>query len=160
MDHHIIKVYAVIGDYGNVGPGRVLGLFENKDEAENNTIGCGSLDGGGDGHVEERYVLNADHCYYILAHADPVLLNILEPSQAKAIHRTDEKTGFRLVLKSIGKNRISVIKEIKAITGMGLLETMSLSGKPNAVLKSGLSLETANLLVDRFSFLGAKTLIE
>jgi large subunit ribosomal protein L7/L12 len=46
----------------------------------------------------------------------------------------EEKTEFNVVLKSAGGNKIAVIKEVRAITGLGLKEAKELvDGAPNAV---------------------------
>ena len=46
----------------------------------------------------------------------------------------EEKTEFDVVLKSIGGNKIAVIKEVRAITGLGLKEAKELvDGAPNTV---------------------------
>lgn len=46
----------------------------------------------------------------------------------------EEKTEFDVILKSAGGNKIAVIKEVRAITGLGLKEAKDLvDGAPNAV---------------------------
>ena len=46
----------------------------------------------------------------------------------------EEKTSFNVVLKEIGANKIKVIKEIRAITALGLKESKDLvEGAPNTV---------------------------
>lgn len=46
----------------------------------------------------------------------------------------EEKTEFNVVLKAAGGNKIAVIKEVRAITGLGLKEAKELvDGAPNAV---------------------------
>ena len=46
----------------------------------------------------------------------------------------EEKTEFNVVLKGIGGNKIAVIKEVRAITGLGLKEAKELvDGAPNTV---------------------------
>lgn len=46
----------------------------------------------------------------------------------------EEKTEFDVVLKSPGGNKIAVIKEVRAITGLGLKEAKDLvDGAPNTV---------------------------
>ncbi len=49
----------------------------------------------------------------------------------------EEQTEFDVVLKGIGANKIAVIKEVRAITGLGLKEAKALvDGAPNAVKES------------------------
>lgn len=46
----------------------------------------------------------------------------------------EEKTEFDVVLKAAGSNKIAVIKEVRAITGLGLKEAKDLvDGAPNTV---------------------------
>ncbi len=58
----------------------------------------------------------------------------------------EEKTSFDVVLKSAGDKKIQVIKEVRAITGLGLKEAKDLvEGAPKAV-KEGLSKADAEAL--------------
>ena len=46
----------------------------------------------------------------------------------------EEQTEFDVILKSAGSNKIAVIKEVRAITGLGLKEAKDLvDGAPNPV---------------------------
>ena len=46
----------------------------------------------------------------------------------------EEKTEFDVILKAVGGNKIAVIKEVRAITGLGLKEAKDLvDGAPNTV---------------------------
>ncbi len=46
----------------------------------------------------------------------------------------EEKTEFDVVLKSAGAKKIAVIKEVRALTGLGLKEAKELvDGAPNAI---------------------------
>lgn len=58
----------------------------------------------------------------------------------------EEKTSFDVILKSAGDKKIQVIKEVRAITGLGLKEAKDLvEGAPKAV-KEGLSKADAEAL--------------
>jgi len=49
----------------------------------------------------------------------------------------EEKTEFEVVLASAGDNKINVIKEVRAITGLGLTEAKALvDGAPKTVKES------------------------
>jgi len=53
---------------------------------------------------------------------------------AAAAAAVEEKTEFDVVLTSFGENKINVIKEVRAITGLGLGEAKALvEGVPKAV---------------------------
>ena len=55
----------------------------------------------------------------------------------------EEKTEFDVVLTSFGSNKVSVIKAVRALTGLGLKEAKeAVEGAPNT-LKEGVSKEEA-----------------
>lgn len=66
-----------------------------------------------------------------------------------------EKTEFTVVLAAAGSNKIGVIKEIRAITGLGLKESKDLvEGAPKSV-KEGVSKEEAAKLKETLEKAGA-----
>ncbi|MFL5375725.1 MAG: 50S ribosomal protein L7/L12 [Myxococcales bacterium] len=74
---------------------------------------------------------------------------------AAAAKPAEEKTEFTLVLNSAGDKKINVIKEVRAITGLGLKEAKDLvEGAPKTV-KEGLSKEDANKFVEQLKAAGA-----
>jgi large subunit ribosomal protein L7/L12 len=74
---------------------------------------------------------------------------------AGAAKPAEEKTEFTLVLTSAGDKKINVIKEVRAITGLGLKEAKDLvEGAPKTV-KEGLSKEDANKFVEQLKAAGA-----
>ena len=62
----------------------------------------------------------------------------------------EEKTEFDVVLAGAGSSKINVIKEVRAITGLGLKEAKEMVDGAPAVLKEGLKKEDAEEL-NRFS---------
>jgi len=55
----------------------------------------------------------------------------------------EEKTEFDAILTGVGEKKIQIIKEVRAITGLGLKEAKDLvEGAPKAV-KSGVSKDEA-----------------
>ena len=67
-----------------------------------------------------------------------------------------EKTEFDVVLKDAGASKINVIKEVRAITGLGLKEAKDLvEGAPKA-LKEGVSKEEAAEIQKKLEEAGAK----
>src|SRR5437588_8910703 len=67
----------------------------------------------------------------------------------------EEKTEFTLVLSAAGDKKINVIKEVRAITGLGLKEAKDLvEGAPKTV-KEGLSKEDANKFAEMLKAAGA-----
>ena len=64
--------------------------------------------------------------------AAPVAVAAAAPGAAAA--PAEEKTEFDVVLKEAGANKIGVIKEVRAITGLGLKEAKDLvEGAPKTV---------------------------
>ena len=68
----------------------------------------------------------------------------------------EEKTEFDVILASFGDNKINVIKEVRAITGLGLGEAKALvEGAPKAV-KEGASKAEAEEIKKKLEEAGAK----
>jgi large subunit ribosomal protein L7/L12 len=67
----------------------------------------------------------------------------------------EEQTEFDVVLTAAGDKKIQVIKEVRAITGLGLKEAKDLvDGAPNPV-KEGVAKEEADSLKDQLEAAGA-----
>lgn len=67
----------------------------------------------------------------------------------------EEKTSFNVVLKSVGEQKINVIKAIKEITGSGLKEAKDLvEGAPKPV-KEGVKKEEAEEIKKKLEGVGA-----
>jgi large subunit ribosomal protein L7/L12 len=68
----------------------------------------------------------------------------------------EEKTEFNVILADAGANKINVIKEVRAITGLGLKEAKDLvEGAPKAV-KEGVSKDDAAKIKAQLEAAGAK----
>ena len=68
----------------------------------------------------------------------------------------EEKTEFTVVLAAIGEKKIEVIKEVRALTGLGLKEAKDLvEGAPKAV-KEGVNKEEAEKIKTTLEKVGAK----
>lgn len=68
----------------------------------------------------------------------------------------EEKTSFDVVLTDGGANKINVIKEVRALTGLGLKEAKDLvEGAPKTV-KEGVSKDEAAKMKDVLTKAGAK----
>jgi large subunit ribosomal protein L7/L12 len=73
-------------------------------------------------------------------------------AEAEAV---EEKTSFDVILASIGEKKIQVIKEVRAITGLGLKEAKDLvEGAPKAI-KEGVSKEEADQIKEKVEAAGA-----
>jgi large subunit ribosomal protein L7/L12 len=74
---------------------------------------------------------------------------------AAAAAPAEEKTEFTIVLANAGANKINVIKEIRAITGLGLKEAKDLvEGAPKTV-KEGVNKDDAKKIKDQLTAAGA-----
>ncbi len=72
----------------------------------------------------------------------------------------EEKTEFTVVLKDVGDKKINVIKEVRAITGLGLKEAKDLVEAAPKDLKEGVSKEEAAKMKDLLEKAGAKVEIK
>ena len=74
---------------------------------------------------------------------------------AAAAEPVEEKTEFDVVLKDAGSEKIKVIKEVRAITGLGLKEAKeAVEGTPKT-LKEGVSKEDAQKIKEQLEKVGA-----
>jgi len=75
---------------------------------------------------------------------------------AAAAPAVEEKTEFNVILAAAGDKKIEVIKEVRAITGLGLKEAKDLvEGAPKAV-KEGASKDEAEKIKATLEKVGAK----
>ncbi len=68
----------------------------------------------------------------------------------------EEQTEFDVVLKGVTGNKIAVIKEVRAITGLGLKEAKELVDTAPSVVKEAVSKEEAEELKKRLEEAGAE----
>jgi large subunit ribosomal protein L7/L12 len=95
--------------------------------------------------LEERWGVSA---------AAPVAVAAAAGAAAPA-EQVEEQTEFDVILAAIGEKKINVIKEVRAITGLGLKEAKDLvEGAPKAV-KEGVSKEEAAKLKAQLEGAGA-----
>ena len=75
---------------------------------------------------------------------------------AAAAAPAEEKTEFTVVLAAVGEKKIEVIKEVRALTGLGLKEAKDLvEGAPKPV-KEGVTKEEAEKVKATLEKVGAK----
>jgi large subunit ribosomal protein L7/L12 len=88
--------------------------------------------------------------------AAPVAVAAAGGAAGAAAPAEEEKTEFDVILADAGANKINVIKEVRAITGLGLKEAKDLvEGAPKAV-KEGVSKAEAADLKKKLEDAGAK----
>ncbi len=67
-----------------------------------------------------------------------------------------EKTEFEVVLKSFGAQKIKVIKEVRAVTGLGLKEAKDLVEAAPKAVKEGVSKDEADKIKEQLEGAGAE----
>jgi large subunit ribosomal protein L7/L12 len=97
--------------------------------------------------IEEEFGITA---------AAPAMMMPAMAGAPAAAAAEEEKTEFTVVLKEAGANKINVIKEVRAITGLGLKEAKDLvEGAPKPV-KEGANKADAEALKKKLEDAGAK----
>ena len=87
--------------------------------------------------------------------AAPAAVAMAAPAAAE-----EEKTSFDVILEAIGDKKIQVIKEVRAITGLGLKEAKALVDQAPKVVKEGLSAEEAETIKGQLEGAGASVKID
>ncbi len=91
--------------------------------------------------------------------AAPVAMAAAAPGAAAAAP-AEEKTEFDVILADAGDKKINVIKEVRAITGLGLKEAKDLvEGAPKPI-KEGVSKDEAEKIKKQVEEAGAKVQIK
>ena len=78
------------------------------------------------------------------------------PAAGGAAAAAEEQTEFTVVLASAGDKKIEVIKEVRAITGLGLKEAKDLVEAAPKPLKEGVSKDEAGKIKETLEKVGAK----
>jgi len=73
-----------------------------------------------------------------------------------AVEEKEEKTEFDVILKEVGSEKIKVLREVRAITGLGLKEAKELIDSVPKPVKEGVSKEEAEEIKKKLEALGAK----
>ncbi len=87
--------------------------------------------------------------------AAPVAVAAAAPGAAAAAP-AEEKTEFDVILTSFGDNKINVIKEVRAITGLGLGEAKALVEAAPKAVKEGANKAEAEDIKKKLEAAGAK----
>jgi large subunit ribosomal protein L7/L12 len=74
---------------------------------------------------------------------------------AASVEEVEEQTEFDIILASIGDKKINVIKEVRAITGLGLKEAKDLVEAAPKPVKEGVSKDEAAKLKEQLEGAGA-----
>ncbi|XRX43132.1 MAG: 50S ribosomal protein L7/L12 [Buchnera aphidicola (Tetraneura sorini)] len=74
--------------------------------------------------------------------------------------KKEEKTEFNILLKKIGKNKISVIKAVRSATGLGLKESKDLVESTPTLIKEKINKSDAESLKQTLQSAGAEVEIQ
>ena len=77
-------------------------------------------------------------------------------SAATAAPVEEAQTEFNVILAAIGDKKIEVIKEVRAVTGLGLKEAKDLVEAAPKALKESVSKDEANKIKEQLEKVGAK----
>jgi large subunit ribosomal protein L7/L12 len=100
--------------------------------------------------MEEKFGVSA---------AAPVAMMAAVPADSGAA-AAEEKTEFDVILTTVGDKKINVIKEVRAITGLGLKEAKDLvDGAPKPV-KEGVPKDEAQKIKEQLEGAGAQVEIK
>ncbi len=78
------------------------------------------------------------------------------PAAAAPAEAAEEQTEFDVILKSAGAQKINVIKEVRAITGLGLKEAKDLVEAGGKAVKEGVSKTEAEEIQKKLVDAGAE----
>lgn len=79
---------------------------------------------------------------------------------APAAEAEEEVTDVNVILESVGDNKINVLKEVRAITGLGLKEAKDLVDNVPKPIKEGVKKEEAADIKAKLEAAGAKVTIK
>jgi large subunit ribosomal protein L7/L12 len=102
--------------------------------------------------LEEKFGVSA---------AAPMAMMAGAPVQtAGGAAQAEEKTEFDVILASAGDKKIQVIKEVRAITGLGLKDAKTLVDEAPKPVKEGVSKEEADKIKKQLEEAGAQVEIK
>lgn len=81
---------------------------------------------------------------------------IAGPAGGDGAAAVEEQTEFDVILKGAGANKVAVIKEVRAITSLGLKEAKDLVDSAPGAVKEGVSKDEADDLKNRLEAAGAE----
>jgi large subunit ribosomal protein L7/L12 len=97
--------------------------------------------------MEEKFGVSA---------AAPVAMMAAGPAEGAAAAMAEEKTEFDVIITAAGDKKIQVIKEVRAITGLGLKDAKALVDEVPKPVKEGASKEEAEKIKSQLEEAGAQ----
>jgi len=87
--------------------------------------------------------------------AAPVAMGMMPMGATGEIEEEEEKTEFDVLLKEIGPKKINVIKEVRALTGLGLREAKEVVDGAPSTLMEGVGKDAAEEAKSKLEDVGA-----
>ena len=97
--------------------------------------------------MEEKFGVSA---------AAPVAMMAAGPAEGGAGATAEEKTEFDVIITATGDKKIAVIKEVRAITGLGLKDAKALVDEVPKAVKEGVPKEEADKIQSQLEEAGAQ----
>lgn len=103
-----------------------------------------------------EFIKELEDKFGVSAAAPVAMAGLAIPAGGEAGAEAEEKTEFDVILEAIGDKKINVIKEVRAITALGLKEAKALVEEAPKPVKEGLSKEEAQKVKEQLEKAGAK----
>ena len=87
--------------------------------------------------------------------AAPMMMGAMPMAAGGDADEDEGPSSYDAVLKEIGSQKIQVIKEVRALTGLGLKEAKALVDTAPAPVKEGVELDEANKVKEALEGVGA-----
>jgi large subunit ribosomal protein L7/L12 len=87
---------------------------------------------------------------------EPAAGGAMMAAPAAAVEAVEEQTEFDVILKAAGEKKINVIKEVRAITGLGLKEAKDLVEAGGKAVKEAATKEEAEEIKKKLEAVGAE----
>lgn len=101
--------------------------------------------------LEEKFGVSA---------AAPMAMMAAAPAATAEAAAAEEKTEFDVILTTAGDKKIQVIKEVRAITSLGLKEAKTLVDEAPKPVKEGIPKDEAEKIKDQLEAAGAQVEIK
>ena len=103
-----------------------------------------------------EFVKEFEERYDVSAAAPVMMAGAVAGAAAAPAEAAEEQTEFSVILTDVGDKRINVIKEIRAITQLGLKESKEVVEKVPSPVKEGVTKEEAEEIKKKLEAAGAK----
>ncbi len=110
--------------------------------------------------LELSELVKALETKYGVSAAAPMAMAMPMAGGAAEAAAAEEKTEFNVILTETGPNKINVIKEVRALTSLGLKEAKDLVDNPPKPIKEGATKEEAQKIKEKIVAAGGKVEIK